>query len=150
MKNAAPFVPALLLVTCGCLFGEVGSSDSGDSVPVEDRPEFSRTESGLQYRVLREGNGTHPTPNSTVTVHYKGWLDDGSVFDSSYQRGRPATFPLSRVVKGWTEGMQLVSETGQIELVVPPELGYGPGGMPGAIPPNATLHFEIELIEVRP
>ncbi len=84
-----------------------------------------------------------------MTVNYVGWLDDGSEFDSSYRRGEPATFPLSGVVPGWTEGLQLVNEGGMIELEIPSELSYGAAGAPGAIPPHATLHFKVELIEIK-
>lgn len=115
-----------------------------------DAPEeFTTTDTGLKYRILREGTGEKPTAANTVTAHYKGWLDDGTVFDSSYERGEPASFPLLRVVEGWTEGLQHVREGGMIELEIPSELGYGPRGRPPTIPPNATLHFTVELIEVR-
>ena len=120
--------------------------------PVDkDSPEeFTETESGLKYRIRRKGDGPKPTAQDTVTVHYRGWLENETVFDSSYQRGEPATFPLGQVVPGWTEGLQHVQEGGMIELVIPAELGYGPQGTPdGVIPPNATLHFLVELIEVR-
>ncbi len=110
--------------------------------------EFSQTESGLKYRVLRETNGSRPTVADRVTVDYAGWLDDGTEFDSSYKRKSPATFGLSQVVAGWTEGLQLVGEGGMIELEIPAELGYGARGAPPAIPPNATLHFKVELIKI--
>jgi FKBP-type peptidyl-prolyl cis-trans isomerase len=85
-----------------------------------------------------------------VKVHYHGWLDDGKVFDSSYQRREPIEFPLSGVIPGWTEGMQLVGQGGMIELLIPSDLGYGPRGTPGGpIPPNARLHFLVELLDVR-
>ncbi len=84
-----------------------------------------------------------------MTVHYRGWLDDGKEFDSSYKRNDPATFPLNRVIPGWTEGMQLVGKGGMIELEIPSELGYGAAGSPGAIPPNARLHFLVELIDIK-
>lgn len=90
-----------------------------------------------------------PTPLDRVKVHYVGWLDDGTEFDSSYRRGKPAMFGLSDVVAGWTEGLQLVNQGGMIELEIPSHLGYGPMGAPGSIPPNATLHFKVELIEVQ-
>ena len=109
---------------------------------------LAATASGLQYRVLRKGTGDMPKATSTVTVHYHGWLDDGKVFDSSYG-GTPATFPLNGVIPGWTEGMQLVAPGGMIELVIPAKLGYGDRGVPGTIPPGATLHFLVELIEVK-
>ena len=111
---------------------------------------FAKTASGLQYRVLRAGAGSHPKATNTVKVNYHGWLDDGGVFDSSYKRGEPIEFPLNGVIPGWTEGMQLVGEGGMIELLIPSELGYGARGTPGGpIPPNATLHFLVELLEVK-
>jgi FKBP-type peptidyl-prolyl cis-trans isomerase FkpA len=87
---------------------------------------FHSTGSGLKYRVLRQGNGKRPTEFDRVQVSYRGWLDDGTVFDSSYERGKPITFKLRNVVKGWTEGMQHVSEGGKVELEIPSHLGYGP------------------------
>jgi FKBP-type peptidyl-prolyl cis-trans isomerase FkpA len=110
--------------------------------------EFTQTPSGLRYRILRKGEGDPPKASDTVRVHYVGKLDDGSEFDSSYRTGKPAEFSLSGVVKGWTEGLQLVQPGGMIELQVPPELGYGRDGVPGAIPPGATLNFTVELIEI--
>ena len=100
--------------------------------------------------MLRAGAGSHPKATNTVKVNYHGWLDDGGVFDSSYKRGEPIEFPLNGVIPGWTEGMQLVGEGGMIELLIPSELGYGARGTPGGpIPPNATLHFLVELLEVK-
>ena len=112
-------------------------------------PAFSQTDSGLKYRILRSSNGKKPTVASTVSVNYRGWLNSGTVFDSSYERGKPTTFPLSKVVAGWTEGMQLVGEGGMIELWVPSELGYGERGSPGSIPPHSNLHFIVELEDVQ-
>ncbi len=113
-------------------------------------PKFQTTSSGLKYRILRQANGAKPNATDTVTVHYRGWLDNGSEFDSSYKRGAPATFGLSGVVKGWTEGLQLVGTGGMIELWVPSDLGYGAtGGAGGKIGPNATLHFVVELISIK-
>ncbi|MFN0018026.1 MAG: FKBP-type peptidyl-prolyl cis-trans isomerase, partial [Pirellulaceae bacterium] len=106
------------------------------------------TPSGLKYRVLRKGTGGKPMSVDSVKVNYHGWLNDGKVFDSSYKRGEPISFPLNRVIKGWTEGMQLVGEGGMIELEIPSDLGYGDRGSPGAIPPKATLHFLVELLKV--
>ena len=105
--------------------------------------------SKLQYRILRQGGDKKPSANNTVKVHYHGWLDDGKVFDSSYQRGEPIEFPLDGVIPGWTEGMQYVGEGGMIELDIPSELGYGARGAGGVIPPNARLHFLVELLDVR-
>nr|WP_315854045.1 FKBP-type peptidyl-prolyl cis-trans isomerase [Roseiconus nitratireducens] len=111
-------------------------------------PEFVATDSGLRYRVLRDSGGQKPTADKTVTVNYRGWLHSGNVFDSSYERGEPTTFPLDNVIAGWTEGMQLVGEGGMIELWVPSKLGYGEQGSPGSIPPHSHLHFVVELIDV--
>jgi FKBP-type peptidyl-prolyl cis-trans isomerase len=110
---------------------------------------FATTGSGLQYRVLRKGTGASPKATNTVKVNYHGWLDDGKVFDSSYQRGEAIEFPLNGVIPGWTEGMQLVGQGGMIELLIPSNLGYGARGAPPVIPPNATLHFLVELLDVR-
>jgi len=110
---------------------------------------FTTTDSGLKYRILREGEGEAPVATSTVKVHYKGWLDDKTEFDSSYKRGEPISFPLGGVIKGWTEGLQLVKPGGMIELEIPSELGYGARGAGADIPPNATLHFQVELLEVK-
>jgi len=115
-----------------------------------DAPQaFTTTASGLQYRVLRKGAGANPKATSNVKVNYHGWLDDGKVFDSSYERREAIEFPLNGVIPGWTEGMQLVGQGGMIELLIPSALGYGPRGAPPVIPPNATLHFLVELLEVR-
>lgn len=116
----------------------------------EDAPkEFTKTESGLKYRILRKTDGKKPKASDKVTVHYRGWLDNKKVFDSSYKRGEPITFPLNRVIKGWTEGMQLVGEGGMIELEIPSKLGYGKRGAGNVIPADATLHFLVELIEIK-
>ena len=113
-----------------------------------EAPEFLATDSGLRYRVLRHSDGTKPTADSTVSVNYRGWLAGGKVFDSSYERGEPTTFPLSGVIDGWTEGMQLVGGGGMIELWVPSRLGYGERGSPGSIPAHSDLHFIVELVDV--
>jgi FKBP-type peptidyl-prolyl cis-trans isomerase len=109
---------------------------------------FTRTDSGLKYRVLRMGNGKPPLAAASVVVNYYGWLDDGTVFDSSYARNEATSLRLDRVIKGWSEGIQNLGEGGMIELQIPPELGYGTKGTPPSIPPNATLHFIIELIAI--
>lgn len=105
------------------------------------------TPSGLRYIMEKEGTGATPSASSNVTVHYTGTFLDGKKFDSSVDRGQPATFPLNQVITGWTEGVQLMKEGGKIKLVCPPNLAYGPGGRPG-IPPNSWLVFDIELISV--
>lgn len=106
------------------------------------------TSSGLQYVVEKEGEGAQPTAEDEVTVHYTGRLLDGTVFDSSVNRGEPATFPLNRVIPGWTEGVQLMKEGAKYIFFIPSDLAYCPQGVPGAIPPHSTLIFEIELIKV--
>jgi FKBP-type peptidyl-prolyl cis-trans isomerase len=108
------------------------------------------TASGLQYKVIEAGAGVRPDANSTVTVHYRGTLIDGSEFDSSYKRGEPITFPLSRVIQGWQEGLQMMQVGAKYELYIPYNLGYGERGTPGGpIPPYATLIFEVELLDVK-
>lgn len=106
------------------------------------------TASGLQYVVEKEGTGAQPTAEDEVTVHYTGRLLDGTVFDSSVNRGEPATFPLNRVIPGWTEGVQLMKEGAKYIFFIPSDLAYGPQGVPNAIPPHSTLIFEVELIKV--
>jgi FKBP-type peptidyl-prolyl cis-trans isomerase len=103
--------------------------------------------SGLQYKVLKEGTGKTPTADDKVKTHYRGRLIDGTEFDSSYKRGKPAEFPVKGVIKGWTEALQLMKEGAKWELYIPPDLGYGERGTRG-IPPNSALIFEIELLEV--
>ena len=104
--------------------------------------------SGLQYQVLKEGNGKKPSAKDSVKCHYEGFLIDGTVFDSSVQRGEPAVFGLQQVIAGWTEGLQLMSEGGKYRFFIPYRLAYGEGGAGAMIPPFATLIFDVELIEV--
>ncbi len=132
----------LLLSGCSSVLDQRGPIDS-------DAPtEFTVLDSGLQYRILRQSDGNKPSNFSKVKVHYHGTLDDGTVFDSSYSRGKPAIFGLNQVVAGWTEGLQLIGEGGMIELRIPPELGYGSAGSPPVIPGDATLTFSVEMIRV--
>ncbi|MDP5172301.1 MAG: FKBP-type peptidyl-prolyl cis-trans isomerase [Bacteroidia bacterium] len=107
------------------------------------------TESGLQYEVITEGTGAKPLATNVVEVHYEGRLLDGTIFDSSYQRGQPATFPLNRVIAGWTEGLQLMPVGSKYRLYIPSSLGYGPQGSPPTIGPGATLVFDVELISIQ-
>lgn len=106
-------------------------------------------DSGLQYKVIREGKGRKPTANDTVSVNYTGRLIDGKVFDSSYDRGVPATFPVQGVIKGWQEGIQMMKEGAKWQLFIPSELAYGDAGAGGAIGPGETLIFDVELLEIK-
>lgn len=105
--------------------------------------------SGLQYKVISEGTGASPKADSSVEVHYKGTLIDGTEFDSSYTRGEPASFPVGGVIPGWTEALQLMKEGAKWELAIPPALAYGERGAPPVIPPNAALVFEVELLKIK-
>lgn len=114
------------------------------------KPGVTTTASGLQYQVLRPGTGPRPIASDTVLVHYEGRLINGTVFDSSYQRGQPAAFPLASVIPGWTEGVQLMPTGAKYRFLVPPALGYGAAGAGGVIPPGAVLEFDIELLAIKP
>jgi len=103
--------------------------------------------SGLQYKVIKEGDGESPGPTDTVVVHYTGKLKDGTEFDSSYKRGKPASFPVNRVITGWTEALQKMKPGSKWVLVIPPKLAYGEAGISN-IPPNSTLIFDVELISI--
>lgn len=105
--------------------------------------------SGLQYKILTQGNGPKPTANDTVVCQYRGTLIDGTEFDSSYKRGQPATFPVSRVIKGWTEALELMPVGSKWQLFVPPDLAYGDRGAGNLIGPNATLIFEVEVLSIQ-
>jgi FKBP-type peptidyl-prolyl cis-trans isomerase FklB len=112
------------------------------------RAEVQQTASGLQYEILQAGTGNKPGPTTMVTVHYEGKLIDGTVFDSSFKINQPATFGLHQVIPGWTEGVQLMNEGATFRFYIPYELGYGARGAGGAIPPYATLIFDVQLIKV--
>ena len=124
----------LFLVACSG-----GDSSSGGA---------QSSESGLIITHTLEGTGASPTATDAVQVHYHGTFEDGSVFDSSVDRGQPARFPLDRVIPCWTEGVAMMKVGGKATLVCPPEIAYGPRGKPPKIPPNATLTFEVELISI--
>lgn len=108
----------------------------------------TKTASGLAYKVIKEGTGASPTAEDVVEVHYHGTLSDGTVFDSSVERGKTISFPLNRVIKGWTEGLQTMKEGGKTKFVIPADLAYGEAGAPPKIPGGATLVFEVELFKV--
>lgn len=111
--------------------------------------EAIKTDSGLVYYPMKEGSGKQPTLSNTVEVHYHGTLTDGTVFDSSVERGQTISFPLGGVIKGWQEGLALMKEGGKATLVIPSDLAYGDGGSGDTIPPGATLKFEVELFKVQ-
>lgn len=122
-----------------------------NDVPKFEKPDpekMVKRESGLKYEILEEGTGKSPSASDQVTVHYTGYLEDGTVFDSSLARGEPTTFPLGGVIPGWIEGLQLMKEGAKYRFTIPSDLAYGPRGSPPTIPPNATLIFVVELIKV--
>jgi len=112
--------------------------------------EMTTTPSGLKYQVMKRGTGTvSPKATDTVNVHYHGTLLNGTVFDSSVQRGQPISFPLNGVIRGWTEGVQLMKVGDKFKFEIPPDLAYGAAGRPPVIPPNSTLVFEVELLGIQ-
>lgn len=129
--------------------GEANQKKGVDFLAANEKKEgVKKTASGLQYKVIKEGNGKKPSATDQVTVHYTGTLIDGTKFDSSVDRGQPATFGLNQVIPGWTEGLQLMSEGSKYMLYIPSELGYGANGAGGSIGPNEVLVFEVELIKI--
>jgi peptidylprolyl isomerase len=149
MFLAALVVMFTLAASAGGRAGDPGQSESGKG------KKMTKTESGLQYRDVKEGTGEKPAKGQTCVMHYTGWLWEdgkkGEKFDSSVDHGKPFEFPLGagRVIKGWDEGVASMKVGGKRELLIPPDLGYGRRGYPGAIPPNATLFFEVELLKVK-
>jgi FKBP-type peptidyl-prolyl cis-trans isomerase len=141
----------------GAADGASGGDESGEAMPGKSgprdpsaKPEVTTTASGLKYTVLKTGTGTvHPAATDNVTVHYHGTLLNGTVFDSSVDRGQPATFPLNRVIPGWTEGVQLMKVGDKFKFEIPAPLAYGAASPSPAIPPNSTLVFEVELLEIK-
>jgi FKBP-type peptidyl-prolyl cis-trans isomerase FklB len=128
----------------------VANKEKGDAFLAENAKKagIKVTPSGLQYEIIKDAQGEKPTLESTVKVHYHGTTIDGEVFDSSVERGEPATFPLNGVIKGWTEGLQLMSVGSKYKFYIPSELAYGPRQAGGKIGPNSTLIFEVELLEI--
>ncbi len=130
---------------------EVGEKNKTDGMAYLEKnktqPGVKTTASGLQYIVVEEGKGKSPTEKDTVKAQYKGTLITGEQFDSSYDRGQPAEFPVSGVIKGWTEALQMMKIGGKVKLFIPPELGYGPSARPG-IPANSVLVFDVELVDI--
>jgi FKBP-type peptidyl-prolyl cis-trans isomerase FkpA len=140
-------ITALLagLVLPGC----AAEKPQAEAQKAASTQEAVKTSSGLVYKSIKEGTGAKPTASDTVKVHYRGTLPDGTEFDSSYKRNALAEFPLNGVIKCWTEGVQMMKVGGKAQLVCPPEIAYGSRGSGRAIPPNATLLFEVELLEVK-
>ena len=141
---------ALLLAALACSErGEQSKSAAAPDAASAAVGETVELPSGVKitHRVI--GTGENPSATSRVTVHYHGTFPDGKVFDSSVERGQPATFPLNRVIGCWTEAVQLIKVGGKAELICPPNTAYGASGQPPIIPPNATLHFEVELLAVQ-
>lgn len=139
---AAAVLALTLALVVPCLAQEEGDAPAAQVV------EFKETGSGLKFKVLKDGTGTaKPEMGDPVKVHYRGWLDDGTEFDSSYARGQPAEFQVGGLIAGWNEALQLMTVGAKWELLIPPELGYG-ASQSGKIPPNSTLHFELELLSV--
>ncbi len=170
MKFVIPLLITLILAYMGCggkkvetPVGEVATKKvekveaSGEEITAEEGEMVETTgkevttESGLKYVDLVVGTGESPMKGQTAVVHYTGWLMDGEKFDSSVDRGTPFSFPvgMGRVIKGWDEGVLTMKVGGKRKLTIPPELGYGERGSPGAIPPNATLIFDVELLEIK-
>ena len=137
------------------IFGLMGSFSFVAAAPgltiqeIEGVGGINTLSSGLRYQVLKEGTGAKPSITDTVVTHYHGTFLDGSVFDSSVDRGAPATFPVNGVIRGWTEALQLMSVGSKWRLVIPPDLAYGKRGAGRLIPPNSTLIFEVELLDIR-
>lgn len=137
------FVPLSGIAQLGLIKGEVFLRQNAKKEGVKTLP------SGLQVKIIKEGDGKQPKATDKVVVHYRGRLIDGTEFDSSYKRGQPAEFAVNGVIKGWTEGLQLLKEGGKAELYVPSNLAYGSRGAGGLIGPDEALVFEVELISVK-
>ena len=142
---------ALLLTTTVCPTRAETPTEKAEKFLMENKAKegVKTLPSGLQYKVIKDGEGATPKLTDTVVTHYRGTLIDGTEFDSSYKRKEPATFPVSGVIKGWTEALQLMKEGAKWTLYVPPGLAYGQRGYPPVIGPNETLIFEIELLKVK-
>ena len=150
----APSLLALALVLASVLTFALGTSAHAQTdalLKAAAEKGAVVTASGLVYRSLKDGDGPAPLATDTVRVHYRGTLVDGKEFDSSHKRGEPASFPLNRVIKCWTEGVQLMKVGGKARLTCPAAIAYGERGTPGGpIPPNSVLHFEVDLLAISP
>jgi FKBP-type peptidyl-prolyl cis-trans isomerase len=157
IRLSATMAAALLLLGCNKSTQSTTEQSAGANPPAASsaaaaspKNEMKTTASGLKYQVLKQGTGTvSPKATDTVNVHYHGTLLNGTVFDSSVQRGEPISFPLNGVIAGWTEGLQLMKVGDKFKFEIPPNLAYGPNSPTPAIPPNSTLVFEVELLGIQ-
>jgi len=139
----------MILLARSMLVIAAATSGAALAQPTAPAAATTTTASGLVYRSVKDGTGASPTATDVVKVHYRGTLANGVEFDSSHKRGQPAEFPLNRVIKCWTEGVQMMKVGGTARLTCPPAIAYGERGTPGGpIPPNATLNFEVELLAI--
>ncbi len=152
LKTFSLFLSSLLLLSCSQSPKKSVSPSPAAATPASTAGVGSgihATASGLQYQVLKRGTGSiSPTAADTVTVHYHGTTTNGTIFDSSVARGQPATFPLSGVIPGWTEGVQMMKVGDKFKFIIPPGLAYGPNSPTPEIPPNSTLIFDVELLAI--
>jgi FKBP-type peptidyl-prolyl cis-trans isomerase FkpA len=147
-RSIAPLVCLLAVWAAPAALAQTAAPAIPAAPAAAAAPSVTTTASGLQIRMLREGKGPSPKAEDVVKVHYRGTFPDGKEFDSSYSRGQPAQFPLNRVIKCWTEGVQRMQVGAKAQLICPAAIAYGERGAPGAIPPNATLHFDVELLGI--
>ncbi|MCO4860987.1 FKBP-type peptidyl-prolyl cis-trans isomerase [Cupriavidus sp. WGlv3] len=148
MKTLALFLGTLTLAGAACAAGPAASAPAASAAPAAPAAAPQTLASGMTIQHLIKGTGASPKATDTVQVHYRGTLADGTEFDSSYKRGQPISFPLNRVIPCWTEGVQAMQVGGKARLTCPPGTAYGARGVPGTIPPNATLTFEVVLLGI--
>lgn len=140
---------SLLILAVAALLATPSFAQSDAAAKAAKEPGAIVTPSGMVFRTITEGKGATPKETDVVSVHYRGTFPDGKEFDSSYSRGQPTEFPLNGVIKCWTEGVQRIKVGGKAKLTCPPSIAYGTRGAGGVIPPNATLHFEVELVAIK-
>ncbi len=148
MNQRLALLQSMLVVLTGLLAATVAQSQPAAATPAAAVGTVITSSSGLVFKLMKQGQGASPLATDTVKVHYRGTFMDGKEFDSSYTRGAPAEFPLNRVIKCWTEGVQKLQVGGAAKLTCPPAIAYGERGAGGTIPPNATLQFDVELLGI--